>query len=449
MTAAVTNNLRNTLLDLLKSDVDSSGKFYLGLSRAKPFNSPSDASTRRFQLQTRLEMQSMKRVSASSFVVPTVTWTSGSIYNTYSDNSPGQLGFYVVNSANEVFIVVDQAKNEETGASAASTVEPTSALAKTQAKTFKTTDGYHWRFLYAMSSLDRVRFRTQGFMPVKEITRPLASLTIGEEQTQRRLQDSAISGEILSLYIDSAGTNYSAPTITVVGNGDSASFLPVVNTSGQITNLVLDSDGNGRFMHGQNYDYASITVTDTTGSGAVIKPVFAPKTGTGADPVATLKSNAIMLQSEFVNTEGSTILTENDFNQIALIRGPKKFGLDSDYTNTTANVLRSLNVTASGSILPEDERFQNTAGITGKVFHHDNAANILYYFQNDSTGFGTFANTEVITGIETNSISLTINSQNNPDVDAFSGDILYINNIDQIDRSAAQTEDIRVIIQLG
>jgi hypothetical protein len=38
----------------------------------------------------------------------------------------------------------------------------------------------------------------------------------------------------------------------------------------------------------------------------------------------------------------------------------------------------------------------------------------------------------------------------NPDVDAYSGDILYINTLaSAVERSAEQTEDIRIVIQLG
>ena len=44
----------------------------------------------------------------------------------------------------------------------------------------------------------------------------------------------------------------------------------------------------------------------------------------------------------------------------------------------------------------------------------------------------------------------TITSVVNPDVDAYSGEILYINTLDEaITREADQTEDIRIVIQLG
>lgn len=447
MTAAVTNSLRNVLLDLLKSDVGTT-KYYVGLSRARPFQAPSDVSTRQFQLVTRQELQSVKVVSNSSFVIPTVNWASGSIYNTYSDSKPNQTQFYVTNSSNEVFLVVKQPKNDETGQPVASTVEPTATLAGNKATSFKTSDGYFWRFLYELSTLQIVNFRTSAFTPVQTITSTLADLTIDQEERQKRLQDSAVGGEILSLLIDSSGVDYVNPTITITGNGDSASFSAIINSAGQIVDTKVDSSGTGRFFHGYGYDYAKVTVTDTAGSGAVLKPIFGPVAGTSADPVATLKSKQIMLQTDFINDEEDTILTENDFNQIALIRGPKKFGSDSDFTNSTGNALKYFTVSASASQLPEDERFEDAAGTQAKVFFHDNVDNLLYYFQNDSTGYGDFS-TGTITGVETNSISMNVTALNDPDIDAFSGDILYINNVDQIDRASTQTEDIRVIIQLG
>jgi hypothetical protein len=47
-------------------------------------------------------------------------------------------------------------------------------------------------------------------------------------------------------------------------------------------------------------------------------------------------------------------------------------------------------------------------------------------------------------------VTASISSQTDPEIDAYSGDILYLNNVSEvIDRTSNQTEDIRIVIELG
>lgn len=42
------------------------------------------------------------------------------------------------------------------------------------------------------------------------------------------------------------------------------------------------------------------------------------------------------------------------------------------------------------------------------------------------------------------------NGLKNPEIDRYSGDVLYINNLETaIDRTSTQTEDIKIVIDLG
>lgn len=435
MTSVVSNDLRTFLLDQFKSDVDNGSNYYVGISRATDFTASSNIGSRAEQLNLRNSLQAVKVLSNVSFVVPTVEWTNNAVYSAYNDSDPNQTNFYVTNSNKEVFICV-QSPNT------ASTVEPTSILANGLAQSFLTADGYLWRFMYKMTNLAYSNFRTSTYMPVKKVT---GTPTIEQEIQQLNLQDSAVSGEILGLAITAAGANYpNTSTVTISGNGSNASFTATA-AGGSLTSVTVDQDSADVFLHGSGYDYAAAI---DSGDG-VLTPILAPRGGLNADPVVSLKAKSLMLQVDIQNNESGTILTENDFRQVALIRNPKKYGSDSDFTGNTGIALKQLNLAsgANGTFL-EDTTFTTISGSTAKVFHHDTINEVLYYYQDLDTKFDTFTNGVTITS-DSSSASASILSQTDPDVDAYSGDILYLNNVAVIPREDNQTEDIRIVIELG
>ena len=446
MSASVTNDLRTLLLDQLRSDVESgdaaSSRYYVAISRSKDFIPETNIDSRSEQFKFRNAMQAVKVLSKASFVIPTVTWQTNDVYEPYNSTDPDQTRFYVINSSNEVFICIDSTGDP-------STVEPTALSVNSKPYTFSTGDGYYWRFMYKMSNLAYSNFRTLKYTPVKKVT---GTVSIAQEEQQQRLQDSAVDGEILRLQIDSAGIGYPgiAP-IMISGNGTGASFSADA-TSGSITSVSIDSDAYGNFLHGSGYDYAA---ADPIGGDGGLTPIFAPKGGLNADPVSSLKSKTLMLQVDIQGDESGTILAENDFRQLALIRNPLKGRdpsvvlPDSDFTANTGIAAKSFNLTPLSvtGTFSEDALFETSIGsASGKVLFHDTTSNILYYYQDGETEFETFTNGLTITD---GTVSASIQSQNHPEVDAYSGDILYLNNISAVDRSEDQTEDIRIVIELG
>lgn len=443
MASTITNSFKRIFLDEL---LDSSENFYAALSRSDAFAAPSIISSPKFQMDTRHGLIAAKIISGVSYVVPLVEWASGTVYNQYNNEDDAQTNFYVVNSNREVFLCVEQGKIPTTSTATDSIVEPTAGSAKFQTKTFATIDGYKWRYLYRMSNLAYATFKTNSFMPVKKMVD--TNTLIAEELQQLILQDSSISGEILGIYIDSGGTGYTnTPTISITGNGTGGSFSAEIN-NGKIVAVRVDSDFvNGGFNHGSGYEYAKINLS--TGD-AVLRPIFGPYNGTAADPTMTLKANSIMFQTQFEEDEAGTILTnDNNFYQVALMKNLKKYNSDSDFSGNTGNALKILSVTSVtdrtgflGTFFTPDET------IFGKFVAFDSdAGNLLYYYQNDSTGFGIFDAGDII---QCNGETASVTGRINPDFNAYSGDILYINNLNNpIDRSEGQIEDVRIVIQLA
>lgn len=440
-TAGITTSLKKLMLNLLESSVDSD-QYYIALARSNSLDNliNTESSTLSEQRQVRNQLHSVKVLAKSSMVVPTIEWQANTAYTAFDDNNNALTNFYVVNSNREVFVCIQVSKNDD-GTINNSTIEPTSTLANNSALSFSTSDGYVWRFIHAINIGVYSDFKNLNYLPLNKILDEDLP-TLPEDLTSVVLRDSSVGGEILSIAIDSGGQGYTTiPSITIQGNGASASFTATLN-NGSITKIEVDSDGSGNFLHGSAFDY--VKVTPSYGD-AVLRPVLGPKEGTSDDPRDTLLSNTVMFKMDFDNTEASTILAENDFRTVAILKNVKT-PAGTTYTGNTGNALNyfTLGSVQGGSTFNDDE-FINSTVASAKVFHWD-GANTLYYYQNDSTGYGTFTPGLGISSLSGGQANIT--TINQPDIDRYSGEILYINNFAEVTRDANQTEDIRLVLTL-
>jgi len=152
-------------------------------------------------------------------------------------------------------------------------------------------------------------------------------------------------------------------------------------------------------------------------------------------------------------TENDTFLVGSEFRQIALIKNLKEIdssgSVEGDlFTGTSANLLRYMRLAS----IAEAGTFTNTigklftsttSGVSGWV---DNvSSDIVYFHQNDSSGFGIIADGDEVTstfGGSGTADSANLYSTVNP----YSGEILYIENRAAILRDDDQEEDIKVIV---
>lgn len=444
MSSFITTDAKKVLLDKFRTSFDSD-RYYIGISGSEVTSNSGGLFD---QNRVRNELNFVKVVSNKSFVVDNNTWTSGVTYNAYDDNDPDQEKFYVINSENEVFICLQQGKDND-GTVRTSTVEPTTELAiafDALGKSFRTSDRYIWRYLYQLTSFADASFKTLSYLPVSKITDTFT--TVPASQEQLTLQNGSVAGQILNIQIDSSGTGYDfAPRITIGGNGSGASFSCDI-AEGRISRVYVDSSA-GSLTHGSGYEYASLEVSGS--GGAVLRAVLGPKEGINADPVESLRSNKFMVYTEIQDDENGTIpLADpvNDFKHVALMRNITKYSSDSDFTANTGNAMHNFDISnrQNGDFVVDETFTQTDQTASGKVYWRDN--NKLYYVQNHTTGFGDFQVTQGIRS--TSGVTATIDVINNPDIDRYSGDILYINNLDEaIDRTSSQTEDIKIVIDLG
>ena len=416
-----------------------------------------------------------KKITSSnvSYVIPRRNWTTGTVYDYYrhdygrritgttttqtSNSGASNLWdstFYVYSSAGNVYKCLDN------NSGANSTVEPTG----TSNSVLSTADGYKWKYMYTLSASQQVNFLSTDFMAVA---------------TNATVSAAATNGALDVIKIKTGGTGYttsgaaSTGTITSVpirGDGSSGTATITI-TSGVITAVSVSAAGSGyTFGYIRNADIQS--QGGGTGTGAELDVIIGPKGGHGFNAVKELGGFFVMLNVSFEGVEsgsGSDITAANDFRRVALIRDPNSEG--SAASSTTLRATKAIRFAASptpGSFQVDEEINQTTTGAVGKVVEWDSTNRILYYIQtrfNDEgadsngnlTAFSTAAvvtgQTSSATGTPDTGFTDTVNGSSftagysASELDADTGDIMYIENRAPITRATDQTENVKLVIE--
>lgn len=457
--AIITDVFKKKILLELDSDIQSNGNFYIGIGRAFQWDGSENVPTpanHRFDLrEATYALQSIKTAEDRTFTVPRNTWSSGTVYDAYDDRVAGYPtnAYYVINSANNVYICLEASKNSE-GVTQISTVEPTDVDIT---KPFKTSDGYVWKFLYGITALNANKFLSANFIPVNFQKTSSGDATL---QQQKDIQDNSTAGQLSNIVVTDGGTGYSAgspPTITIQGNGSGATATATVSESGAVTKITLDSSADSCRKFGINYDKASVLISGGGGSGAKARPVLAPRNGHGADARDDLRATKMMFNTKPSGAESLAFNIGQDFRQIMLLRNPHGADSSSLFTDTVARANRNIKMT--GAIdFPVDTLI--TGGTSGaKAYVDQRDSSVIHIHQSDSTGYQAFAAGETITGASLTATIASAGSALGPAASREGGmgtnnifpdkfDIYYLENRAPVIRSAAQTEDIKVVISI-
>lgn len=369
------------------------------------------------------EMIGLKRLIPSEItnVVKRVNWTLYDIYDEYTheDANLWDKKFYVMNSRYDVYICIDNAKRSQ------STVEPTGK----SLNIFSTSDGYKWKYLYSISISNQLKFLTRNWMPV-----------IRNDTVASVARDGGI--ENIKLY--NGGTNYSLrANVSITGDGIGAN-VSLLTRLGVIYGYVINNPGTG-------YRYANLTIQDSSGQFANLKPILSPYGGHGSDPVSELGAKYVMINSRIEYNEGfGDIPPEISFRRLGIVKNPiQKEGYVANAT--TLNALKELTInSASDSFIPGEFVVGLTSGANASVVVSnvvDGNGYIRYVQSNELTSnFRPFTVGERIIGStsgETANIVLSIE----PEVRHDSGSIVYVENRTPITRSIDQAENLHIVIE--
>ena len=412
------------------------------------------------------DLLACKKIAASdvTFAIPRRNWVTGTTYDIYRHDYGERItgtttaqtansgvsnlhdaSFYVLTTARNVYKCLDNDGNT------ASTVEPTG----TSTSVLTTADGYKWKYMYTLTASQQSNFLSTDFMAVA---------------TDSTVSSAAVAGAIDIIKIKTAGSGGSNGThtnIDIRGDG-SGGKCSVTVAGGVVTAVTVTTAGTG-YTFGTVSNAQIVAAGATSLSGAELDVIIPPQGGHGKNAIEELGGFYVMLNTSLEGTESGNsgdLTVANDFRKITLIRDPQSSGSAS--SATTLRATKAINLTSvSGTFTVDEEINQASTGAVGKVVEWDSTNSILYYIQTrhndegvDSNGNQTaFSGTNAVsgqtsgaTGTPTTSTS-TINSQSftsgysASEIDADSGDILYIENRAPITRAADQTENIKLVIE--
>ena len=485
MPAIITNKFRVHNQEQFVESFSESGAnvYYLGIGRPQAYttatrpdsrtdNSGSDSAPLTpvdsigDEFYTFDDMLAAKKVATSdiSIVIPRRNWATGTVYDYYRHDYGNRVTggtstqtaasgatslfdatFYVMSSTFNVYKCLDN------NSGANSTVEPTG----TSSSILTTGDGYKWKFMYTLSAGQQTNFLSTDFMAVA---------------TNSTVSSAAVDGAVNIVKIKTAGsggTNGTHTGVAIRGDGSSG-VATVIVSGGAVTTVTVTTPGTGyTFAYIRNADIVAAGATSL--SGSELDVIIEPKGGHGKDAVKELGGFFVMMNTNFEAGETSNsgdFTTANDFRRVSLMRDILSGGSAAS-ANTLRGTKAVLVTSPSGTFTADEEINQATTGAVGKVVEWDSANNILYYIQTrfndegcDANGNLTaFSGTNTITGQSSGasatpaSSSTTVDSivftsgYNAGEIDADTGDVMYVENRSPITRAADQTENVKLIIE--
>jgi hypothetical protein len=256
---------------------------------------------------------------------------------------------------------------------------------------------------------------------------------------QSLVEQTTVPGAIYCVKVTNAGTNYTDTTVvSIVGDGTGATAHAVVS-GGTITNIVVDSYGTG-------YTYGAVVITDPfrasygTPIDAAAYVILPPENGHGYDAVKELFGDTLAINS-FIRQDQNLNLLAQDFRQFGLLKNPKNIYTGKLYTNDSSIIIHKV-------------EFTNTIGLVVDeiLVFGTNRYRVLSFTGNivnlQQLGIKYIIPTGVMTAeTDSNRVYTSIALISSPDVNKYSGDLLYISDENPFSFSNDQGISIKTFLK--
>ena len=451
----------------------------------------------------------LKKITTSDVrqVVRKIDWVSGTTYDMYrhditrdnlskpsNSTSLYDANFYVMNSEYRVYICLQNGTDPENLNGRPSLDQPRFTDLEPRAAG-SSGDGYIWKYLFTVNPSDIVKFDSVDFIPV-----PTDWSTSTDNAAVRN--NAATSGQLKIVTITNRGVglgtaNRTYTRVPIRGNGRGAEATIIVGNDSKIESINVSKGGSGYTYGIVDLVGGNVPTGSTTPTFNVIIP---PEGGHGADIYRELGAKNVLIYSRIENdNENPDFITGNQVARVGIVQNPKAYNSSSNLSLDKASGVYALRLTGSAvtTFSPTADSFiTQTVGVAstavGRVISYDNVTGVLKYWQDKSlAGFTTsgvqnltprygltlndfsstvgsggttlISNNEVSTGlrIDTSFTGITtvinnrtynlgqsfVNGVAQPEVEKYSGNIIYVDNRPSITRSTNQKEDIKVILQ--
>lgn len=456
-------------------------------------------------------MYAAKKITGNDveLVIPRINWTTGKRYKQFDDKisvdtlltaDSGSGGnsqpMYILTSARNVY------KCLSNNANSISTVEPSGDFTTANGTIF-TADGFIWKYLYNVKPSNR--FLTSDWIPAPISTNKLdynvsqtspidgevttivvtnggtgyahptinatafgtGVTTITMANTTNVAANMIVTGTGIAtgtivtavnavtsiVTIDTATTANGGGTtanalsfltrIYIQGDGASLEASANLSANGAVSKVTVDVTGTG-------YSYANATIYGS-GSGANTRVILPPKFGHGFNSAKELDATNVMVSERIGSvdsTENGLISTDTSFRQYGLLRDPYKYGNTSPVISSNANTVisQTTNITLIAGIDFELNEF---------VYQGASANSAYFYgFVNAQSANevrltkvkGTITVGGLLIGANSG-VNRTVVKLTNPEFQPYTGDILYVENVEKVTRADGQAENVKFVIR--
>lgn len=263
--------------------------------------------------------------------------------------------------------------------------------------------------------------------------------TTGAVESAFGIATTSINGSIVSVQKIIGGSGYVSGQAYIVQS--SCRGYAETNAQGVVTNVEIS---NG--YAGENFRFANATVVSSCTTAAVVKPIISPFLGHGFSPERELFAKYVLINLRIAYDEGQGDFTvSNDFRRVGLIENPYNFGTTTIATADTLTAKRVLVLNNPQGTFSQDATiYGQTTGAKG-LFVDLKDSNKLRYIRDTQIANTIDFTLEPITS--TSGGTATVSQIIEPEVEPYSGDILFINNRVAIDRSIDQIETISLVLE--
>lgn len=452
-------------------------------------------------------MYAAKKVTAQDIelVIPKNTWTANVKYRNYDDEidfstlltsntAQGLKPMYIITTNRNVY------KCMSNNASANSTVEPAGDYTTSNGN-IATADGYLWKYMYNVKPSNR--FLTADWIPAPISTNQLdynmsdtgvvdgelttiivtnqgtgyynstitvssfikgcSTLTLANTVNVSANMTIAGTGIYTGSYINSVDTANAKITLSTpaTANGGGTGNNATISTrvyiygdgtgavasasiaGGNVTQVTVSTIGSG-YSRANAYIYGS-------GTSANARVIISPKYGHAYNPADELGGSNVMIASrigEIDATEGGLISANTSFRQFGLLADPHKYGSNTDITYATANSVVSLTtdltIIAGSSYNLDELVYQGSSANTASFYGYvvDQTSNEIYL----TNIYGTPTVGLPLTG-GTSAVSRTVIGTASPELQPYTGDIVYAENAVKVERENGQSENIKFVVR--
>jgi len=444
-----------------------------------------------------------KKVTSSNIrrCIRKIEWTKGVKYDMYRHDysalNPSAVtdrsrlydsNYYVMNSQYQVYICISNGSSGINTTGNQSQDEPLFTDLE-PSKAGNSGDGYIWKYLFTVPPTDIIKFDSTEYIPLPN---DWSTSSLSQIKSVRENGDSSLNNnQIKYVYIDEPGNSYNPGEVDILGDGSGARVFIQTNENNEITSTTVTSGGSG-YTYGI-VDLGPLQKTGTITDPAKLIPIIPPSKGHGYDIYRELGSDRVLIYTRF-DDSSKDFPIDTRFAQIGILKNPKKYSSDENYTSDRFSGLSALKISLSDDTLPQiGERIEQKVGdkrAKAYVASYDKDTGVLKYFrdrslyyseepydQTDYIGISSSADANIdftsvrnipITGEfgcvftivdDFNTSVVTINNKlinldvtftsgiASPEINKTSGDIIYIDNRPLVQRNSRQKEDIKIILE--